>query len=151
MATILPEREDVYRHADLDPPPSPYNNALNGKQGDGRGGYLVPEPNDPLHQYMAPTSQDIRGPCPGLNAAANHNFIARDGITTYNELVDAVQNVYNMGYDLANFLAVFSIYIADGDFVTSKLSIGCDATSRTSVNPTLTGSQPGLDGHNKYD
>ena len=56
-----------------------------------------------------------------------------------------------MGYDLANFLAVFSIYIADGDWLTTKLSIGCDATTRTSVSPTLTGSQPGLDGHNKFE
>lgn len=66
-------------------------------------------------------------------------------------MVDAVQNVYNMGYDLANFLSVFSIYIADGDWVTTKLSIGCDATTRTSINPTLSGSQPGLDGHNKFE
>jgi hypothetical protein len=56
-----------------------------------------------------------------------------------------------MGYDLANFLAVFSIYIADGDWVTRKLSIGCDATTRTSFSPVLTGSQPGLDGHNKFE
>ena len=79
------------------------------------------------------------------------NFLAHDGVTNYTELVDAVQNVYNMGYDLANFLAVFSIYIADGDWVTTKLSIGCDATTRTSVNPTLTGNEPGLDGHNKFE
>lgn len=56
-----------------------------------------------------------------------------------------------MGYDLANFLAVFSIFIADGDWVTNKLSIGCDATTRTSVNPSMTGSEPGLDGHNKFE
>ena len=56
-----------------------------------------------------------------------------------------------MGFDLANFLAVFSIFIADGDLVTKKLSIGCDATTRTSVNPTLSGSEPGLDGHNKFE
>jgi hypothetical protein len=61
-----------------------------------------------------------------------------------------VQNVYNMGYDLANFLAVFSIFIADGDLVTTKLSIGCDATTRTSITP-LIGSEPGLDGHNKFE
>lgn len=28
---------------------------------------------------------------------------------------------------------------------------GCDATSRTSFNPALTGSEPGLDGHNKFE
>ena len=56
-----------------------------------------------------------------------------------------MQNVYNMGYDLANFLAVLSIIVADGDLVTKKLSIGCDATTRTSFNPALSGSEPGLD------
>ncbi|KAF2755871.1 secreted chloroperoxidase [Pseudovirgaria hyperparasitica] len=129
----------------------PYNYAKNGLPGRGLGGYLVPAIGDEDHKYIAPKSTDIRGPCPGLNAAANHGFIARDGITKYTELIDAVQNAYNMGYDLANFLAAISIYIADGDLVTSKLSIGCDATTRTSVNPALTGSQPGLDGHNKFE
>jgi len=79
------------------------------------------------------------------------NFIARDGITHYTELVDAIQNVYNVGYDLANFLAAFGIYVADGDPVTRKLSIGCDATTRTSWNPAITGSEPGLNGHNKME
>ncbi|KAF2649262.1 Cloroperoxidase [Lophiostoma macrostomum CBS 122681] len=128
-----------------------YNGAISGLPGRGTGGYQVPAPNDTAHQFIAPTDQDIRGPCPGLNALANHGFLARDGVTEYAELVDAVQNVYNMGYDLANFLAVFSIYIADGDWVTTKLSIGCDATTRTSYSPVLTGSQPGLDGHNKFE
>ena len=41
--------------------------------------------------------------------------------------------------------------MTDGDLVTEKLSIGCDATSRTSVSPVLTGSEPGLDGHNKFE
>lgn len=79
------------------------------------------------------------------------NFIARDGITTYDELTDALQNAYNVAYDLANFLAAFAIYVADGDPVTRKLSIGCDATTRTSWNPALTGSEPGLNGHSKME
>ncbi|KAF7870424.1 hypothetical protein EAF04_004169 [Stromatinia cepivora] len=129
----------------------PYNGAKNGLPGKGIGGYQVPAPGDTDHQFIAPKSTDIRGPCPGLNAAANHNFLARDGVTTYNELVDAQQNVYNVGYDLANLLAVLGLTLSDGDIVTEKLSIGCDATSRTSYSPALTGSEPGLDGHNKFE
>lgn len=34
------------------------------------------------HQFIAPTATDKRGPCPGLNAAANHGFLPRSGITT---------------------------------------------------------------------
>ncbi|KAF2765366.1 Cloroperoxidase [Teratosphaeria nubilosa] len=129
----------------------PYNGAINGEAGKGIGNYLVPDPNDTAHAYVAPGPNDIRGPCPGLNTAANHNFLSHDGIVTYNELVDAQQNVYNVGYGLANLLAVLGLITTDGDIVNEKLSIGCDATNFTSFDPTLTGSEPGLDGHNKFE
>jgi len=129
----------------------PYNSAQNGLPGKGIGGYQVPAPGDTAHQFVAPGPNDIRGPCPGLNAAANHNFLAHDGITTFSELVDAQQNVYNVGYDLATLLAALGLTLTDGDLVTEKLSIGCDATTRTSISPVLTGSEPGLDGHNKFE
>jgi hypothetical protein len=109
----------------------------------------VPADGDTAHAYTAPGDNDIRGPCPGLNAAANHNFLSHDGITNFVELVDAQQNVYNVGHDLAVLLAVLGIQ-ADGDLVTTKLSIGCDATSRTATLPLL-GTQPGLNGHNKFE
>lgn len=86
-----------------------------------------------------------------MNAAANHGFLARDGIVTFNELVDAQKNVYNVGYDLAVTLALLGLTTTDGDIVTERHSIGCDATNRTLFNPALTGSQPGLDGHNKFE
>ena len=107
----------------------------------------MPDPKDTAHQFQKPDPKvDIRGPCPGLNTLANHGFLARDGITTFDELVDAQQNVYNVGFDLANVLALFGLTLTDGDAVTRKLSIGCDATSRTSFAPKLTGHEPGLDG-----
>lgn len=34
------------------------------------------------HQFVAPTASDKRGPCPGLNAAANHGFLPHNGILT---------------------------------------------------------------------
>jgi hypothetical protein len=127
----------------------PYTGAKNGVPGSQKGGIKVPADGDTAHYYTAPSDQDIRGPCPGLNAAANHNFLSHDGITNFDELVDAQQNVYNVGYDLAVVLAVLGIQ-ADGDVVTTKLSIGCDATSRTALLPVL-GTQPGLSGHNKFE
>lgn len=48
-------------------------------------------------------------------------------------------------------LAVLGLTLTDGDLVTERLSIGCDATTRTSIDPTLTGSEPGLDGHNNSE
>jgi len=51
----------------------PYNGAQNGLPGKGIGGFQVPAPGDTAHAYVAPGPNDVRGPCPGLNAAANHN------------------------------------------------------------------------------
>ena len=127
----------------------PYTGAKNGLPGTGIGGIKVPADGDTAHTYVAPGVNNIRGPCPGLNAAANHNFLSHDGITNFNELVDAQQNVYNVGYDLAVLLAVLGIQ-ADGDIVTQKLSIGCDATSRTAALPLIS-KQGGLNTHNKFE
>lgn len=52
---------------------------------------------------------------------------------------------------MATLLALLGLTLTDGDVVTEKLSIGCDATTRTSFSPLLTGSEPGLDGHNKFE
>src|SRR5690242_12945219 len=56
----------------------PYTGARNGAPGTGKGGIKVPADGDTAHAFQAPGPNDIRGPCPGLNAAANHNFLARD-------------------------------------------------------------------------
>ncbi len=128
----------------------PYTGAKNGLPGTGVGGIKVPADGDTAHAFEAPGPNDIRGPCPGLNAAANHHFLSHDGITTFNELVDAQQNLYNVGYDLAVTLATTGVGL-DGDILTGKLSIGCDATSRTSLTGSLLGSEPGLNGHNKFE
>lgn len=124
----------------------PYCGAANGLPGkQSCPNNYVPAAGDTAHEWTAPGPNDIRGPCPGLNTAANHNFLAHDGITTFAELVDMQQNVYGVGYDLAVLLATLGVGL-DGDPVTEKLSIGCDATNRTAA-PAL-GPELGLDGHN---
>ncbi|KAL8932270.1 MAG: hypothetical protein Q9211_006418, partial [Gyalolechia sp. 1 TL-2023] len=125
----------------------PYTGARNGLPGTGVGGIKVPADGDIAHAFEAPGPNDIRGPCPGLNAAANHHFLSHDGIVTFDELVDMQQNVYNVGYEVAVLLATIGIAL-DGDVVTGKLSLGCDATSRTSVAGSLLGPEVGLNGHN---
>jgi len=47
--------------------PSAYTGAKNGLPGTGKGGVLVPAAGDTAHAYSAPSSSDIRGPCPALN------------------------------------------------------------------------------------
>ena len=49
----------------------PYLGARNGLPGTGKGGIKVPADGDTAHAFKAPTANDIRGPCPGLNTAAN--------------------------------------------------------------------------------
>ena len=51
----------------------PYTGARNGLPGTQIGGIEVPNDNDTAHFFQAPGPNDIRGPCPGLNTAANHH------------------------------------------------------------------------------
>jgi hypothetical protein len=50
---------------------SKYTGVRDGLLGTGKGGVLVPVANDTAHVYSPPSSNDIRGPCPGLNMAAS--------------------------------------------------------------------------------
>jgi len=65
--------------------------------------------------------------------------LSRDGIVTFNELVAAQQNVYNVGYDLAVVLATLGVGLdgessghlthcvttdPQGDLTTGTLSLG---------------------------
>jgi len=72
-------------------------------------------------------------------------------ITTFDEIADAQQNLYNVGHDLAAALVILGLTTTDGDIVTEMLSVGCDATTRTSFDPALTGSEPGLDGYTNFE
>ena len=48
-----------------------YAGAKNGTPGTGVGGIRVPANGDTAHAYSPPDPNDIRGPCPDLNVAAN--------------------------------------------------------------------------------
>ena len=51
----------------------PYTGAQNGLPGTQAGGIKVPADGDTAHEFEAAGPNDIRGPCPGLNTAANHH------------------------------------------------------------------------------
>lgn len=69
----------------------------------------------------APGPGDLRGPCPGLNAMANHGYIPHNGISTVLQMTTASQKVFGMSIELAAFLSVYSA-VFSGDLV--KFSIG---------------------------
>lgn len=39
------------------------------------------------YEYADPGPDEIRGPCPGLNAAANHGYLPRSGVASIEETV----------------------------------------------------------------
>lgn len=40
------------------------------------------------HAFKAPGSTDQRGPCPGLNAMANHGYLPHNGIATIDQFIE---------------------------------------------------------------
>lgn len=92
-----------------------------------------------LHQFIAPTSTDERGPCPGLNVAANHGFLPHNGIATIQQsklpslrqitvlmpsiAISGLSEAYSFGDEFAAALAVVAIALT-GDPITETWSIG---------------------------
>lgn len=106
------------------------------------------------HAYRAPNfaAGDTRGPCPGLNALANHGYIDHSGVTNLVEAIQGTTAGFNMGVDLAGFLSTISVLL-DGNIPTTKWSIGSGGGSGgiASLGGIL-GGGTGLTGsHNKYE
>lgn len=101
------------------------------------------------HRFIAPTASDLRGPCPALNAAANHGYIARNGYTTLQESLDASTKVFGAGYDLAFFLAVLgAVQAGDGN----HYSIGGLPGPSLPVVGGLLGQPRGIsNAHNRFE
>lgn len=93
------------------------------------------------HAFASPGPGDIRGPCPGLNAAANHGYLPRNGIANIEEsgslvsifthcggadqiiAVSGLGALYNMSPELAAALAAYAIAV-DGNVAEGVWSIG---------------------------
>ncbi|GFF62436.1 aromatic peroxygenase [Aspergillus lentulus] len=61
------------------------------------------------HAFQPPKEGDQRGPCPALNALANHGYIPRSGVVSFAEVIAAINKVYGMGVDLATILALMGL------------------------------------------
>ena len=50
------------------------------------------------HAFTPPdfSAGDLRGPCPGLNALANHNYLPHNGFATIDQFVQATNQVFGM-------------------------------------------------------
>ncbi|KAL6704030.1 hypothetical protein ACN47E_008794 [Coniothyrium glycines] len=99
------------------------------------------------HEYVPPGPNDLRGPCPGLNAFANHNFLPHNGYASVQQYIDVTQKVVGMGPLLATFLSVLGGAL-DGDILNWSIG-GTPSLAQGGVTGVLGN---GLSGsHNKYE
>ncbi|KAI1812849.1 Chloroperoxidase [Poronia punctata] len=107
------------------------------------------------HAFKPPNlaGGDQRGPCPGLNALANHGYIPRDGVVNFLDLIVSANTVFGMGIDLITILAVLgTVYVGNPLSLNPGFSIGGEAKRGNNILGNLLGllGKPrGLDGsHN---
>ncbi|KDE06593.1 hypothetical protein MVLG_03089 [Microbotryum lychnidis-dioicae p1A1 Lamole] len=75
------------------------------------------------HAFIAPGPNDRRGPCAGLNAAANHGYLPRDGIATYAAVETGLWEAFGLDQTATQVLQQTTTFF-DGDPITQKWSIG---------------------------
>ncbi|KDR86159.1 hypothetical protein GALMADRAFT_52924 [Galerina marginata CBS 339.88] len=105
--------------------------------------------NDAAHPHMPLKPGDIRGPCPALNTLASHGYLPRNGIVTPTQIMNAVQEGFNLENAFARFL-VFSTFLVNGNPITNLMSIG-GATPLTGPNPPKPATVGGLNSHNNCE
>ncbi|KJX95846.1 oxidase like protein [Zymoseptoria brevis] len=75
------------------------------------------------HEFRVPGDGDIRGPCAGLNAAANHGYIPRSGIMTAEAINTGLWEAFSLDKTATIFLQTATMFF-DGDPISGKWSIG---------------------------
>jgi len=92
------------------------------------------------HAFQAPKGKDQRGPCPGLNALANHGYISRDGVTSFVEVVAAINQVMGMGTELALVLGIMgTVWTGNPLSLDPGFSIGGPAIGPDNILGNLLG------------
>ncbi|QRV75403.1 peroxidase family 2 domain protein [Ceratobasidium sp. AG-Ba] len=105
------------------------------------------------HVFVPPKAGDQRGPCPGLNALANHGYLPHNG-TPLAQAIEATNKVFGMSLDLATALSVYSNRATEAVFNGNplKLDWSIGGSPGGLVLPPLLSAPQGLSGsHNKYE
>lgn len=94
---------------------------------------------------MAPGPGDIRGPCAGLNAAANHGYLPRNGIATTESVNTGLWQAYGLDKTATLFLQTATMFF-DGDPLSGRWSIGYYSDETSSLGPVgnLLGNETGI-------
>ncbi|KAG8158101.1 hypothetical protein KVR01_011862 [Diaporthe batatas] len=99
------------------------------------------------HAFVPPNfdAGDQRGPCPGLNALANHNYIPHDGVVGLVHLIDALNTIYGMGIELSTVLAVMgTVGVGNPISLTPGFSIGGAPPDTSLFSSSILGNLLGL-------
>lgn len=97
------------------------------------------------HVWLAPGPGDIRGPCAGLNAAANHGYLPRDGIATAETVNTGLWEAFGLDITATTVLQTLTMFF-DGDPVSGRWSIGyhSDKTQSLGLLGDLLGNETGI-------
>ena len=78
--------------------------------------------------FIEPSSADSRGPCPGLNTAANHGFLDRSGFNvTVDEMKEQLSTIYPVDIDFLDVpinAAIRSGIIFEAEDGTLRMNLG---------------------------
>lgn len=75
-------------------------------------------------QWAPPGKDDVRSPCPALNSMANHGILPRSGKDlTVNTLTDALEKVFNIGFDLRIILAVGGLFSSPNALLNGTMDL----------------------------
>ncbi|KAM0140745.1 hypothetical protein ACHAP3_002423 [Botrytis cinerea] len=108
------------------------------------------------HAFVPPDfdNGDQRGPCPGLNMLANHNYIPHNGVASMVEIIAGVNSVFGMGIELITVLAIMgTVGVGDPISLSPGFSIGGYTPKVANVLDNLDGllgTPRGLDGSHNW-
>ncbi|CAA7262403.1 unnamed protein product [Cyclocybe aegerita] len=105
--------------------------------------------NDKAHPWKPLRRGDIRGPCPGLNTLASHGYLPRNGVATPVQIINAIQEGFNMENSIAIFVT-YGAHLVDGNVITDLLSIG-RKTPLTGPDPPPPAIVGGLNTHAVFE
>lgn len=86
----------------------------------------------------------------GLNAAANHGYLSRSGVTTLLETITGLEAAFGMGPGLSGFLGAYAI-LMNGDPLLQTWSIGGAPASNPLTSGLLGQAQGISNAHNTYE
>ncbi|KAJ6520891.1 Chloroperoxidase [Mycena vulgaris] len=102
------------------------------------------------HAFVPPSAGDLRGPCPALNALANHNYITHSGLMTLAESMEVSNTVWGFGEEITLIATTLGEVYGSGDGVHISIG-GPDLSVPVDLFGSLIDGQ-GLSGtHNQFE